>query len=144
MLFFVWLKFDYAQKRIGLTKFVSTSLRRMGFLVLKYRGFRQGRFAAIMWSPHTYIIGPPDAQKRYTQKRYTKAFHSSISGTLFSVVSLFVAITAPELKSVSVVRMCERSRGMKCEDSTMSCDVSVKNKQDIFIFTPFKRGKILR
>ena len=45
------------------------------------------------FAPITYIIGLPDAEKRYTQK-------------------LFEAITAPEFKSISAVRMCEQSHGM--------------------------------
>ena len=65
---------------------------------------------------------------------HPKVFYSNISGTLFSVVSLFLA----EFKSISVVCMCEWSRGMFCDDSTMSCDDSVINKLDIFRLTPFK------
>jgi len=47
----------------------------------------------------------------------------------------FGAITAHKFNSISVVRMCERSRGMKRDDSTMSSDDSVNNKHDIFRLT---------
>ena len=58
----------------------------------------------------------------------------NISSTLALSV-FFGAITAHKFNSISVVRMGERSRGMKRDDSTMSSDDSVNNKHDIFRLT---------
>jgi len=49
---------------------------------------------------------------RQSKTIHPKAFRSNISGTLFSVASLFGVITAPEFNLMSVVRMCKMSRGM--------------------------------
>jgi len=62
------------------------------------------KWQSIKVSPHRYMIGLSDAQKLYTQRL--------AQGMPFSVVSHFGAITAPEFNSISVVRMCEMSRGM--------------------------------
>ena len=102
--------------------------------------FRCKQNVSIKVSPHTLVIGLPKAQKRYTQNRFARASAT----TLFSVVSLFGAIMAPEFKLIYVVHMCKRSCGIKCDDSTMSCDDSVKNKHYIFRLSTLKQGKILR
>ena len=51
------------------------------------------------------IIGLPEAQKRYTQKRFARA-----SAVRFLALSVFFgAITAAELKSISVVTSVTQS-----------------------------------
>ena len=57
---------------------------------------------------HTYFIGLPDAQKRYTQKRLARG--SALRSLTLSV--LLGAITVHDFNSISLVRMCEQSRGM--------------------------------
>ena len=99
MLFFVCLKFNDAQKQIGLTKykyFFFTSLSGEWVSAIKNSG-------DFVMRPQ-YIIGLPDAQKRYIQKHFARA--SAVRILALSV--FFGAITAPEFKSISVVRMCER------------------------------------
>ena len=59
-------------------------------------------------STHINVIGLPDAQKQYTQKCFARA--SAIQLLALSV--FFGAITAAEFNSISLVRMCERSRTM--------------------------------
>ena len=62
-------------------------------------------------SPHTYIIGLPDAQKRYTQKRFARA--SAVRLLALSV--FFGSHNGARIKfdfCSAEVRKCERSRGI--------------------------------
>ena len=103
----MWLKINDAQKWIGLTKykyFFCTSLSREWVSLFKNTGdfvirafcsdhvidkFRCKKNGRVKKYPHThiYIVGLPDAQKRYNKSVLLK--HQWISGTILNVVSLF-------------------------------------------------------
>ena len=75
---------------------------------------------------------------RRSKTIHPRALRLSISGALFSVVSLFETIMAPEIQ----IDFCIANGHAGC--NMMSFDNSVKNKPDIFRLTPFKRGKNIR
>ena len=138
----MWLKFSDAQKLIGLTKyeyFFSTyfsgewvsSFKNTGDFVIRAL-CSDHVISSIKVSPHTYIIGLPDAQKQYTQKRLARA-----SAVRFLALSMFFrAIKA--LDSISVLRMCEWSCG---DVMTPQCHVRIPLEINmIFLDLPHLNG----
>ena len=114
---FVWLKFNTAQKRIGLTKykyFLFTSLSENGFPRFKNTGIKK--------SPHTYIT------------RRSKTIHTKASSFLTLSV-FFGAITTPEFNYMYVVRTCNGHAG--CNVMTPQCHVTIPLKLNmIFLDLP--------
>ena len=72
---------------------------------------------------------------RHSKTIHPRALRLSISGALFSVVSLFETIMAPEIQ----IDFCIANGHAGC--NMMSFDNSVKNKPDIFRLITFKRVK---
>ena len=128
MLFSVWLKFNDAQERIGLTKYkylCFTSLSEEWVSSFKNTGdfiiralCNDHVIAKFRWKQNSIKLKSISTHKYYWPTRRSKmihprAFRLSTSGTLFSVVSLFFGvIMAPKFKSIAVVSMCEQSCSM--------------------------------